>query len=63
VVERRAKLMQNYIDRGRSTPDAFQKNEFNLSLSFRNGQSNKKTKKDKLERKNPLAVPAQPARN
>jgi hypothetical protein len=55
--------MQNYIDRGRSTPDAFQKNEFNLSLSFRNGQSNKKTKKDKLERKNPLAVPAQPARN
>ena len=58
VVERLTKLMQSYIDRGRSTPGVVQKNDFNLSLSFRKGQS-KKNKKDKLEQKKPMAVPAQ----
>ncbi|PAW72492.1 MAG: hypothetical protein B9S26_13595 [Opitutia bacterium Tous-C4FEB] len=39
-------LMQNYIDRGRSTPGAPQKNEFALSLT---GNANSKTKQPKAK--------------
>jgi len=45
VVKRLIRLMQSYIDRGRSTPGAAQKNEFELSLSF--GKDGKKKKRKK----------------
>jgi arylsulfatase A len=40
VAQQLTKLMQKYIDRGRSTPGAAQKNEFDLSLKF--GKTGKK---------------------
>jgi len=45
VVKRLTRLMQSYIDRGRSTPGAAQKNEFELSLSFGKDGKKKKIKK------------------
>jgi arylsulfatase A-like enzyme len=45
TAERLAKLMQSYIDRGRSTPGAAQANEFAMSLSFgKEGRRKGKTK-------------------
>ena len=40
VAEQMTSLMQDYIDRGRSTPGDPQKNEFDLSLTF--GQAKNK---------------------
>jgi len=45
VVKRLTKLMQSYIDRGRSTPGAARKNEFELSVPF--GKDDKKKKRNK----------------
>ncbi len=45
VDRRLTELMQSYIDRGRSTPGAAQKNEFALSMSFGKDGSRKKNKK------------------
>ena len=45
VVKRLASLMQSYIDRGRSTPGAVQKNEFDLSVSFGGKDSKKKRRR------------------
>ena len=45
VVKRLTRLMQSYIDRGRSTPGAVQKNEFALSVSFGGKDSKKKKRK------------------
>ena len=42
VAERLTKLMQSYIDRGRSTPGASQKNEYPLTLTFENRRGRKK---------------------
>jgi arylsulfatase A len=44
VVERLTRLMQSYIDRGRSTPGAAQQNDFELSVSFAKG-GGKKTRR------------------
>ena len=41
VVRQMTGLMQEYIDRGRSTPGPPQKNEFELSLTFGKGKKNK----------------------
>ena len=49
VVKRLAGLMQSYIDRGRSTPGAVQKNEFDLSVSF-GGKDNKKKRRRKARK-------------
>jgi hypothetical protein len=38
VVGRLEKLIQSYIDRGRSTPGPAQKNDFDLSLNKRGGK-------------------------
>jgi arylsulfatase A-like enzyme len=45
VAERLTRLMQSYIDRGRSTLGAAQKNEFELSVSFGKDGRKKKRKK------------------
>ena len=50
VVKRLAGLMQSYIDRGRSTPGAVQKNEFDLSVSFGGKDSKKKRRRKARER-------------
>jgi arylsulfatase A-like enzyme len=47
VVERLSKLMQSYIDRGRSTAGAAQQNEFELSLSFGKDRRKKATRSKK----------------
>ena len=60
VVKRLTGLMQSYIDRGRSTPGATQKNDFEMSVSFgrdskkssgKDGKKNKKKKNKRKERK------------
>jgi arylsulfatase A-like enzyme len=43
VAERLAKLMQSYIDRGRSTPGSTRKNDFELSLSFGKDRAKQRT--------------------
>ncbi|MEI7899492.1 MAG: arylsulfatase [bacterium] len=58
-------LMQGYIDRGRSTAGAEQKNDFNLSLdggkAKGKGKPNKKGKKAEAERAREMAFAADPA--
>ena len=49
VVKHLAGLMQSYINRGRSTPGAVQKNEFDLSVSF-GGKDNKKKRRRKARK-------------
>ena len=46
VATRLTTLMQSYIDRGRSTPGAVQKNDFAMSLSFGKGGDKKKKRKN-----------------
>jgi arylsulfatase A-like enzyme len=43
VLERLIRLMQNYIDRGRSTPGPNRSNEFDLSLSFGKNRGSKQS--------------------
>jgi arylsulfatase A-like enzyme len=47
VVQRLTKLMQGYIDRGRSKPGPAQKNELQLSLSFGKDRGKKATRSSK----------------
>lgn len=44
VAQKLTALMQSYIDRGRSTPGAPQKNDFSLSLGGGEGKAKKKGK-------------------
>jgi len=47
IVDDLTRLMQSYIDRGRSTPGTVQENEFKLSLSFETGKKNKRKRSNR----------------
>jgi len=51
-------LMQSYIDRGRSTPGAAQKNDSDFSLTGGEGKGKRKSKKAEIEREREMKLAA-----
>ena len=62
VAAKLAALMQSYIDRGRSTPGAAQKNDFEISINGGDakGKPKKKGGKAEIERAHEMALAADP---